>query len=265
MPAPTPKSAFESFDQVEATFEKLQASGVAAPWSLPTAHKLGTLQSALTWLWGAGGGVVSADGKDPMFAEPAALDGLMRYFSLARFLPAEGSPLSMAKSLGRFTQRQAAATIANLQLAKSILENNPELAPKLGITLPPGPPYIGGSSLVIWKHSRSETQAVQLVQHLLSSQAQYDYCRASGNLPVRHETLAQPPYTDQPVYRGFVRAVENGRTFPVFRFSGLVEERLATALAQVWSELAQDPAADLGKLLEGVPQTRRRQAEKRLA
>lgn len=245
-----PETAFQSFDQMEATFEKLQASGVAAPWSIPTAHRLGTLQSALSWLWGAGGEVISPDGKNPLFAEPAALNGLKRYYGLRRFLPAENPLLSMANSLGRFTQRQAAATMANLQLAQSILENTPEIAPHLAIALPPGPPYVGGSSLVIWKHSRHETQAVQLVQHLLGQQAQFDYCRASGNLPVRRDALAQSPYTDDPTYRGFVKAIEKGRIFPVFRLSGLVEERLATALAQVWSELAQNPSVDLGELLE---------------
>jgi multiple sugar transport system substrate-binding protein len=136
-----------------------------------------------------------------------------------------------------------------LQLALSILNNTPELAPRLGIALPPGPSYVGGSSLVIWKHSRHEDQAVDLVQHLLGQQAQYDYCLASGNLPVRRETLASPPYTDDPVYHGFVQAIEKGRTFPVFRLSGLVEERLATTLAQVWAELAQNPPTVLAELL----------------
>ena len=245
-----PATAFESFDQMEDSMEKLRASGVAAPWSLPTAHRLGTLQSAVSWLWGAGGEVISPDGKTPLFAEPAARSGLKRYFGLGRFLPAEGALLSMADSLERFTQRQAAATMANLQLAQSILKNQPELAPHLAIALPPGPSYVGGSSLVIWKYSRHESQAVELVQHLLGPQAQYDYCRASGNLPVRRDTLAQSPYIDDPICHGFVTAIEKGRIFPVFRLSGLVEERLATVLAQIWAELAQNPSSDLDLLLE---------------
>jgi multiple sugar transport system substrate-binding protein len=244
-----PKTAFNSFDQMEEAFEKLQAAGTAAPWSLPTGHKLGTLQSALSWLWGAGGKVVAEDGKTPLFAEPAALDGLQRYFSLGRFLPVETPLLSMAQSLDNFTQRRAAATMANLQLAQSILNNTPEMAPHLGIALPPGPPYVGGSNLVVWKHSRHEDQAVQLVQHLLGQQAQLDYCRLSGNLPVRRATLAKSPYTDDPLNQVFVQAVEKGRSFPVFRLSGLLEERLATTLAQVWTELAQNPSTNLEELL----------------
>ena len=247
-----PETAFQSFDQMEATLEKLQTAGMAAPWSVPSAHRLGTLQSALSWLWGAGGDIVSPDGKLPLFAESAALNGLKRYFSLRRFLPVEAPLLSMEQSLARFTQRQAAATMANLQLAQNILLNSPDLAPHLAIALPPGPPYIGGSSLVIWKHSFREAQAVQLVQYLLSQQAQIDYCRAYGNLPVRRDALAQSPYTDHPIYQGFVKAIEKGRIFPVFRLSGMVEERLSTALAQVWVELTQNPAAELEELLESL-------------
>jgi multiple sugar transport system substrate-binding protein len=244
------ETAFQSFDQMEATLEKLQTAGMAAPWSVPTAHRLGTLQSALSWLWGAGGEIISLDGKIPQFSEPNALNGLKRYFGLWRFLPMEAPLLSMEQSLARFTKRQAAVTMANLQLALSIQQNSPELAPLLGIALPPGPPYVGGSSLVIWKYSRHEIQAVQMVQHLLGQKAQFDYCRASGNLPVRRETLAQSPYTDDPFYQGFVKAIEKGRIFPIFRFSGMVEERLATALAQVSAELAQNPTTDPGDLLE---------------
>ena len=46
-----------------------------------------------------------------------------------------------------------------------------------------------------------------------------------------------------------MQGVEKGRSFPVFRLSGLLEERLATTLAQVWSELAQNPSTNLEELL----------------
>lgn len=247
-----PETAFHSFDQVEITMEKLQAAGMATPWSLPTGHRLGVLQSAVSWLWGAGGAIITPDGKTPQFAEKAALTGLKRYFSLRRFLPAEPPLLSMQQSLAIFNQRQAAATMANLPLAQGVLQNQPDLAPHLGIALPPGPTYVGGSSLVVWKHTRRETHALQLVQHLLSQQEQYDYCRASGNLPVRRDVLVKSPFSDHPVYNGFVKAIEHGRIFPIFRLSGLVEERLATALAQAWAELVQKPSVDLDELLESL-------------
>ncbi len=245
-----PEMAFQSFDQVETTMEKLQASGVAVPWTLPTATRLGVLQSAVSWLWGAGGEIMSPDGKKPLFTEPAALNGLRHYFGLRRFLSAETPLLVEQQSMTSFLQRQAAVTMANSQLAKNILQNSPDLAPHLGVALPPGPPYVGGSSLVIWKHARRELQAVQLVQFLLSQQAQLDYCRVSGDLPVRRDTLSQPPFIDHPVYSVFVKAIEHGRIFPVFRMSGLVEERLASALGQVWAELVNNPSANLDEVLE---------------
>ena len=251
-----PDTAFQDFDQMESTMEKLQAAGVAEPWSISTAHRLGTLQSAVSWLWGAGGQIISPDGKTPLFSEPDALRGLQRYFELLRFLPKESPLLSMEQSLRRFTDRQAAVTMANSLLARTIMINSPEQAPHLGIGLPPGPTYMGGSSLIIWKHSRHENEAVQLVQHLLGKQAQIDYCAGSGNLPVRRDALTQPLYTEHPVYSGFVKAIDKSRIFPVFRLSGLVEERLAAALAQVWVELAQNPAAEveevLGRLLKAT-------------
>ena len=48
--------AFQSFDRMQETFERLQASGVATPWVTRTGDRMDTLHTSASWVWGAGHG-----------------------------------------------------------------------------------------------------------------------------------------------------------------------------------------------------------------
>jgi multiple sugar transport system substrate-binding protein len=82
-------TAFAGIETMEATLEKLQKNTLATPWVLPTRIPLAALQTASSWVWGAGGEFVSQDGKKTRFCEPEALLGWQHYFDLQRFMPPE--------------------------------------------------------------------------------------------------------------------------------------------------------------------------------
>jgi multiple sugar transport system substrate-binding protein len=240
------QNAFNTFDAMEQTFQKLQASGIEAPWVLPIGHRFNSLHSACTWIWGAGGDFVSVDNRTPFFHHPEAIAGLKRYFGTYRFMPKEGQPLDDIGSNQVFFDRKAVATMGNLTLIHSI---SPDLRPKIGVTIPPGAPLIGGSSLVVWKHTHSDQDAVELIKFLLSKGAQVQYCQRLGYLPVRSDALQEPPYTTDPILRGFTQALHKGRLFPLIKLGGLLEEKLSTIFANIWARLAAGEDIDLDTTL----------------
>jgi multiple sugar transport system substrate-binding protein len=52
----------------------------------------------------------------------------------------------------------------------------------MGLALPPGA-MLGGSHLVIWKHSRKQDAALKLIRYLTQAEAQVKYARRIGLLP----------------------------------------------------------------------------------
>ncbi len=243
------QTAFQSFDRMQETLERLQASGVASPWVTLTANRLDILHTSASWIWGAGGDYVSADGKRPMFHLPKAWAGLKAYFSLYRYMPAQAQPVSQATEL--FARRQVAACMTSLRfLWAAMPPNGPaDVQARMGVALPPGPSLVGGSNLVIWQHSHHERAALELVRFLVSPSTQKEYCQHVGILPVRLDVLDQPPYSTGPYLQGYVRAMQHGRPFPTVRLAGMLEDRLAVALGQISADVIARPDSDLGTLI----------------
>jgi multiple sugar transport system substrate-binding protein len=122
---------------------------------------------------------------------------------------------------------------------------------QLGVALPPGPAYVGGSNLVIWQHAYQEVNdALEMVQFLTDQQTQVDYCQRIGHLPVRLDALTQPPYSTEPYYQVMVEALQSGRSYPVFPKWETVEEKLNDAFMWFWDSLAADPDQDLDNLTQ---------------
>jgi multiple sugar transport system substrate-binding protein len=241
-------TAFRTPQEMENSLERVQASGVAVPWIIPTHYPFATLQQVASWLWGAGGDFVSPDGKRLLLMQPTALAAIRAYFSLHRYLPPaawdETSPLAARM----FTDRLAAVTIASpnwLNRIRFRYRETPEVADRLGVALPPGPTYVGGSSLAIWQHARAEGEAVELVRLMTSREAQAAYCPQVGYLPARLDALSEPPFSTDPRYRVMVEALTTGRAYPPIARWGLIEERLSAALIRIWEDIFSNPGQDL--------------------
>jgi ABC-type glycerol-3-phosphate transport system substrate-binding protein len=147
-----------------------------------------------------------------------------------------------------------------LRIVKQHYVRHPEMIKKLGVALPPGPPYVGGSNLLVWAHTRLEQQAINVVQKLTSKEIQSVFCQKSGYLPVRMEVLSEPPYTTDPHLKIIVEALKAGRTYPSFRRWGLVEERLSILFDRIWTHLLTDsnigiPLAELKVLSDRLEMT----------
>lgn len=239
-------TAFTSFENMEQTFEQLQAKGYSTPWAVATADKLNAFQGACTWIWGHGGDIGNAN--NILFDRPEAIEGLLRYFSLYRFTPQAGRNPGAREIGDWFYNRKIAALIGS---PPTILFENmlPAVKAKLGVSLAPGPSYVGGSSLIVWRNAPDPDGAVALARHLTSHEVQLDFSRRTGFLPARSSALNDKHFKEDPHLGVFVQSVFQGRTYENLRLSGLIEDMLANAISNVWRQIIADPQIEIKPVL----------------
>jgi ABC-type glycerol-3-phosphate transport system substrate-binding protein len=109
----------------------------------------------------------------------------------------------------------------------------------VGVSLPPGPPFVGGSNLIVWKHIAPENleAALHLIAQLTSLKAQSDLCKETGLLPVREALFERPPYTTDKNYTVFKRALAEGRHLPRIMLWGPLEISLVQTFGLIWESI----------------------------
>lgn len=226
-----------SFDQA---LRELQRARVGVPWTVPTGFTHTSFLNIASWVWGAGGDFVTPDGKRTVFGQPEALRGVRAYFSLGKYLPPRVRNLNGLEPDKQFLQdAETALTTSGSWLFQAA---SAHLLDDLGAALPPGPSFVGGSYLVVWKHSPQADAARELVHFLTRIPAQIEYAQVVGLLPVVPAAHKQAPFATNPLWQTALRGLEMGRAFPVTRSWGLMEDRLAAALAGLWRDVLYDPS-----------------------
>jgi multiple sugar transport system substrate-binding protein len=238
-----PGSAFQSNQTLAAAVSRLQAASAAVPWTVPTGYTHTTLLNIASWVWAAGGDFLSADGRSTRFMEPASLEGMRAYFDLGRYLAPQVRHLNGLEPDEHFLSEPGTAlTLSGPWLFCEARRRGHLQGDSIAVALPPGPSFVGGSNLMIWKHSRNPEAAVKLVRFLTQKAAQVAYCPYIGLLPARLEALAEAPFSSDPFWQVAARGVESGRIFPTIRLWGLVEDRLTAGFSAVWADLLADPS-----------------------
>jgi multiple sugar transport system substrate-binding protein len=241
-------AAFASAAGFERTLQLLQEHHVPTPLIVPTVQTHATLLNAASWVWEAGGDFISPDGKRVLFAEHQAIAGLRNYFALGRYIPPALRQIGALQPDAQFLQHDdTAVTIGGPWLfnflAKAMRDN-------VGLALPLKAPMMGGSQLVVWKHSRKQDAALKLIRFLTQTDAQVEYAQRIGLLPAVVEAFNEEPFTTDRLWQSAVRAVKAGRAVPISRSWGLMEDRLATEFAAVWQAFYDNPTLDLVTLLQ---------------
>ena len=126
-------------------------------------------------------------------------------------------------------------------MLRHLLEDieDPREKSNLGIALPPGPPFLGGSNLVIWRFIENERldAAMRLLKHLVSEKVQTRVTDATGHLPGRKALLNQPKFKRNPHYRMLLKAQQSGRRPPFSTLWGQLENSLTNACFSIWRRL----------------------------
>lgn len=240
-------TAFQSAQSLDETLSRLQAAGVPNPWTVPTGFTHTTLLNAASWVWEAGGDFLDANARHSAFSEPAARAGLQAYFGLGRFISPAAKYLNGLRP-DRFFLNEAgtAMTMSGpwLQAQASI-----DLKANLGVALHPGALFVGGSNLVVWRHSPHTEAAIRLIRFLTRPESQVAYCQRVGLLPVTHAATAMPPFSTEPIWQLSTKGLKAGRGFPITRSWGLMEDRLASSFAAIWSDFFKTPEPDLEAII----------------
>lgn len=232
--------AFADAASFEDALCQLQASRVGVPWTVPTGVTHTTFLNIASWLWGAGGDFVTEDGKRTLFALPEAQRGVRAYFSLGKYLALRVRQLNALEPDTQFlNDAETALTMSGPWLFQAASAN---LLEDLGAALPPGPSFVGGSYLVVWKHSPQADAARQLIHFLTRPPAQIEYSQVVGLVPAAPAALDAPPFATNPFWQTAQRGLKTGRVFPITRSWGLMEDRLANALAGLWRDVLNDPS-----------------------
>jgi multiple sugar transport system substrate-binding protein len=244
-----PRTRFQTAAEVDGVLGRLAASSVPVPWTVPTGLTHTTLLNAASWVWAAGGDFVTPDGKRTLFSQPEARAGLRDYFALGRYLVPPVRRLTGLQPDDQFlNQPGTAATISGSWLFSALRERG--LAGEVGLALPPGASFVGGSHLVIWKHTQQAQAALELVNFLSEGRTQIAYGQRVGLLPTRLEALTGEPFAGDEWWQLAIRGLKTGRSFPVTRSWGLMEDRLTRALKALWDEVLTEPGLDLDAAIQ---------------
>ena len=243
------RTAFQTPQTLLDTCARLQAAGVPNPVVVPSRQTRMTLHNLAGWVWGNGGDFTSPDGKQVLFVTAQAKAAMYAYFDLARYMSPEMRQRDEYQSDAAFWRGEAAMTISGPWLHRSP-DASPEIAANMRQALPPGTPYIGGSHLVIWKHTRQMEPALALIRYLNSAEAQPRLVQTSGLFPTRLEVLTREPFHSDPFYQMAAEGLKAGRAFPAFALWGLVENKLAEAFTAIWSDILSAPDADIHAIVD---------------
>ncbi len=245
-------TAFSTPEQLTTTLDLLR-SQVETPWGINTLRETMTVQNIASWIWQAGGDFVTADGRKTRFTEPQTLHAIEQFYNLYAYMPQQTAPFDTEYLADLFASRRIAAVINGPWFTSHLHQrlSNSESLGLIRAALPPGPPFLGGTNLVILSHTApsSERAAIELIKWLVSQSAQEQSYKSLGMLPVRPDIFTSELANEDPITACYLEAVHQGRsTSSIFRW-GLVEERLVDALSAIWVDVqtTQKPITEIVK------------------
>lgn len=249
--------AFATHASLAATAEKLVATGIPVPVELTLqTDRYGTLHALASWVWAQGGAFLSADNKSILLNQPQALAAIGAYFDLLRYASPAGYQAMLEKThTPLFQLGLSAISFGTLRLARPEGEVPAAVTENWGWAPLPRPCFVGGSNLVIWKHTRKKRAALRLVEFLTEGLVLARTNPALATLPPRLSVLKEAPYTTDPMLTVMSAAVQSGQAYPPLRLWGLVEDKLVAALLNIGSDLLSNPQADLEQVVKAEIET----------
>lgn len=246
-----PETAFESPEALYDTLARLQAAGVPYPLAVPTGGL--TLHGAASFVWGRGGNFRSDDYKRITLVEPEARQGLFDYFRLHRFIHPTGRGWNYAGADDAYF-RHGAAVLLSGQWVLQTLQSDPTISKEVvrnnSCAQLPGIPYVGGTHLVIWRHSLQGDTAINLISHLTSQKVLEQIFHVAGNFPARINVLNTSTFTGDPDLEVVSQSIRRGKTLRAGRLWAGIEMRLSALFEELWNDLFDNPTLDLEAEIE---------------
>lgn len=241
-------TAFRTSQQLENTLQKLSQTDVDVPFALPTLRSRISIHNLASFVWEAGGDFIGADGRELLITHPKTREGMKNYFRLGRFIPKAYHEVVEYVPDQLFYGGQTAIIFTGYW-ALQVLEILPEIKKHTRVTQLPGPTYVGGLNLLVWKHTRKRKEAIQLIQYLTNTEINHTLFPDLG-LPARLTGLQYPPFSTDANFQKMVNIIEQGRRLSAQHLWGMVESRLTDIVPVIWQDVFANPDGDLDTLLD---------------
>ena len=233
--------AFSSPERIHETLAKLRAVGLPG-WGAPTFHNNNTLYNISSWVWSTGKDYLAQDGKRTQFCDDSVLESMAAYFRLARYM---NGPFNTEVDLIRaFSEKRISVMMSGPWLWNELFhERLPAVdLSNVAVAMPPGPPFLGGSTLVIWNHANPDIvdEALAFFTLLTSFKPQATLFEIKGLLPVNQGVLKRPPFTSDANFKRMTELVEKGRYLSPSPIWGHLESSLIRVFGLVWAALKEN-------------------------
>lgn len=242
------EEAFATIESFEQTLIRLKEAGVAVPFVAPARRSYVIVHSLAMWLWAAGTNFVDDSGKTVLLGQATGRAALRSFLRLYRLIPPALREMTDADADRRFIEGEAAVVIGGPWVIRGCLRS--AVGQDLGLAIPLGCPYLGGSLLLIWKECASPADALDLLTHLTGAEFQRAFADVSPLLPARKDALEAFPLPDPAYYSLLRQALALGRTMPSISLWGMIEDRLVTGLVHAIAAIFDDPDTDLDALID---------------
>ncbi len=238
--------AFLSHEHLADTAQRLAKNGVDIPVELSfTWDQYGLIHALASWVWGAGSDFCDAEGKQVLLTRPQVLAAIHAYFDLLKLISPQGQQTIRENKGNLFIRGLTGIMFSTLYHVTDTSALAPVVRDNLGAAVMPGGRFVGGSNLAIWKHSRQESAAVELVNFLNATSTLLQMIEPFRALPCRLDALAMPQITGDPLLSVYAQSVQSGRTYPQVPLWGLIEDRLYKAFVQIAVNYLDKPENDL--------------------
>lgn len=252
-----PETAFVSQQATLETIQKLAASSSAGAWLTPFVPSPypDMLHIAASWIWGSGGELVSYKNNrlKTSFDQPKAMNGLTGWLESYRAV-SPSHRLNARDCMSLFREGQASAVVAGIRAASLLFESCDEQTRKeIGFAPISTTPWVGGDSLVIWKHAQreieQEKQALNLVKFLSSPENVLRFCKQSHSLPARKDALETLYPQQHPLFPAVQVINQNGKRYPAINEWRSIEHQLVQELDNIVHEAGKNPAHSSQEIL----------------
>ncbi|MBK9208313.1 MAG: extracellular solute-binding protein [Anaerolineales bacterium] len=252
-----PEKAFATPQAMRESFKILSQHGIT-PWAFPSLHPYADLAHiASSFARANGGDFISADGRKPMFASPESSAGLKEFFELYSFIPTAMHGLSSEACAQAFASGETAVLVGGVEIADELL-NSPdsiqEVRDNLGMTTPPGVPWIGGDHLVIWKSVRAnaelEQSALDLLRFLSKKETQLEFYKLENILPARIDAYSEIKFSLDSTAATIQRILQTGRPHPTLQLWRRIEAFLNEMLTDIGSAVLRKPETSASEIAE---------------
>ncbi len=246
-------TAFSSPEHLHDTLRSLKNCGYTYPLCLQTVENR-LVHHLATWIWSCGGDLRTPDGKKLALLEPEARRGALDYFRLHEYKDPANYLRTEIDAFQDFLAGKGGVSIMGGQTYFTVLKGQiaclPEVKENLGIAAYLNVPYVGGSNLVVWRHTLHDHDAMDLVNYLSSLEFMLKVFEYTNYFPARHSFLQELPIQNDPILPVMQQILQTGRTIRGFyRWAG-VEARLVIMLNELWQDLSRQPDVNLEKEVE---------------